>query len=79
MLGAKQKAGIDWWVGFKSRYSLSMRTSEATSFARATAFNRHVVGKFYDNLDSAMDRYKFQPDDIYNSDESGCTRVQTPR
>ena len=37
------KAGADWWTGFKARNNLVIRCPEATSFARATAFNRPVV------------------------------------
>ena len=74
-----EKAGWDWWLGFRSRHKLSIRSPEATSFARATAFNRPVVDKFYDNLATLMDRHAFQPSQIYNVDETGCTTVQTPK
>ena len=36
-------AGEDWWLKFKARRELSIRSPEATSLARATAFNRPVV------------------------------------
>ena len=73
-----KRAGPDWWAGFKSRNSLAIRSPEATSFARATAFNRPVVNQFYDNLMAVIDKYGFKPEDIYNVDETGCTTVQNP-
>ena len=33
------KAGMAWWAGFKRRQSLAIRSPEATSLGRATAFN----------------------------------------
>ena len=68
-----QVAGQDWWLGFKKRQNLTIRSPEATSFGRATAFNRPVVDKFFDNLANVMDKYKFSPSDIYNTDETGYT------
>jgi hypothetical protein len=60
---------------------LAIRTPEATSFARASAFNNPAVDKFYDNLAAVMDKYNFNPEDIYmyNCDETGCTTVQDPK
>lgn len=46
--------------------------------ARATAFNHFTVGQFYNNLETVIDRYHFQAQDIYNLDETGCTAVQKP-
>lgn len=74
----EQKAGHDWWLGFKQRQSLAIRVPEATSFGRATAFNRPVVDKFFNNLSQVLDKYKFTASEIYNADETGCTTVQDP-
>ena len=74
----KRIAGIDWFLSFKFKYGLSVRKPEATSLARATAFNRHTVGKFFDQLGDLYDRYKFEMHDIYNLDETGCTTAQQP-
>lgn len=70
--------GQDWWLGFKKRQNLAIRSPEATSFGRTTAFIRQVADKFFDNLANVMDKYKFSPSDIYNTDETGCTTVQNP-
>lgn len=45
-----EMAGYDWYAGFKERHKLSVRTAEATSMARATAFNKTTVKEFFDNL-----------------------------
>lgn len=73
------KAGTDWWLLFRSRQHLAVRSPEATSFARSSAFNRPVVNQFYDNLATVMDANHFQPEDIFNCDETGCTTVQRPK
>ena len=56
----KKIAEIDWFLPFKFKYGLSVRKHEATSLARATAFNRHTIGKFLDQLGDLYDRYKFE-------------------
>ena len=45
-----KKAGKEWWKGFKESHQLSIRTSEATSIGRASAFNHHNVKEYFDNL-----------------------------
>ncbi|KAJ8047917.1 hypothetical protein HOLleu_00035 [Holothuria leucospilota] len=77
-----RKAGREWFLSFKKRRHLSIRTPEATSMARATAFNRHTVSEFFfffNNISTVMDKYKFRAQDIYNVDESGLTTVQSPK
>lgn len=73
-----KKAGQAIWISFKERQHLAIRAPEATSLARATAFNRFTVGTFYDNLAQVMDRHHFQPHQIYHLYETGCTTVQNP-
>lgn len=74
----RNQAGRNWWLGFKSRHNLSIRAPEATSFYRASAFNRPVVDMFFTNLALVLDKYKFEAKDIFNVDETGCTTVQKP-
>uniref|UniRef100_A0A3B3RVV8 HTH CENPB-type domain-containing protein n=1 Tax=Paramormyrops kingsleyae TaxID=1676925 RepID=A0A3B3RVV8_9TELE len=51
------KCRRDWFAAFKARHHLSCRIPEATSLGRATAFNRHNVGEFFDSLSKVMDMY----------------------
>lgn len=74
-----KRAGNDWFRAFRNRHKLSIRSPEATSIARATGFNKPAVDSFYDKLADLMDRYHFEPQDIYNMDESGLTTAQTPK
>ncbi|XP_047129469.1 uncharacterized protein LOC124809425 [Hydra vulgaris] len=74
-----QIAGKQWLRGFMLlRNELSLRNPEATSMARATAFNCYTVGEFFTNLKDVCLRHKFQPQNIYNVDETGLTTVQKP-
>ncbi|XP_047135220.1 uncharacterized protein LOC124812486 [Hydra vulgaris] len=62
----------------KRQPELSLRTLEATSFAQSTAFNRHTVGEFFQNLKTVRNRYKFDLYCTYDVDETGLTTVQKP-
>ncbi|CAK1553158.1 unnamed protein product, partial [Leptosia nina] len=73
----KQVAGKDWYYNFMKRHpSLSLRTPEATSLNRITAFNETEVGVFYSNLKTIQDQHHIQPDKIFNVDETGISTVQ---
>lgn len=72
-------AGYDWYLAFRKRHKLSIRSPEATSMARATAFNKTTVGEFFGNLSEVMKKNAFLPDRIFNMDETGCTTVQKPK
>ena len=73
----EKMAGKKWLKDFVHRYKLSLRVPEATSAARATAFNRHNVFIFFDNLYSVMEQYKFDTGHNNNIDITGCSTVQS--
>lgn len=74
-----KQAGPDWLTSFLGRHkNLSIRTPEATSLGRATSFNKYNVGKFFDNLQSILEKYNIKSYDIWNMDETGVTTVQKP-
>ena len=73
----KKIAGWDWWNGFLKRHpNLSLRTPEPTSFARAQGFSKARVAEFYKLLGETYDRFEWQPDRIFNVDETGVSTVQ---
>lgn len=70
-------AGTELFRSFINRNpELSVRAAQATSLSRATSFNQHNVNTFYDNLQTVMDRHKFEPQHTYNVEETGTTTVQ---
>lgn len=68
-------AGRDWTNSFLKRHRLSLRSPMKTSMARIMSFNRTQVERFFDNLCDLKEKYNFQPDQIYNVDESGFSTV----
>lgn len=73
-------AGVDWVHNFLKRNpTISLRTPENTSVARAEAFNKATVAKFFELLGTLMDTHKFPPSRIYNCDETGISTVPNRR
>lgn len=71
---AAKSAGRDWVKGFLTRNpTLTIRKPESTSVARAMGFNKVAVDKFFDLLESQLDKFKFTGDRIFNCDETGLT------
>ena len=72
-----QIAGREWLFGFLRRHeTLAIRQPEATSLARATAFNRATVGAFFNILHDCLEMIGASGDRIVNLDETGVTTVQ---
>ncbi|GFR64738.1 transposase [Elysia marginata] len=69
-------AGKEWYRGFIRRNpQISIRQPEATSLARATAFNPYTVGVYFDNLECAFRKTGASGAQIFNLDETGLTIV----
>ncbi|KAI5700133.1 hypothetical protein M8J76_002129 [Diaphorina citri] len=76
----EELAGEDWVEQFLKRQAdISLRTPEPTSAARAAAFNRESVKKFFGLLEELVDKYEFPPSRVYNCDETGISTVPNKR
>lgn len=72
-----KRAGKEWLLGFLRRHpELSIRQPEATSLARATAFNKHNIDQFFDLLQNTYETLHVEGRQIFNLDETGFTTVQ---
>lgn len=76
---AKQRAGLDWLRGFRRRNpQISLRRPEATSLARAEAFNKTQVERYFTDLERVVEQNAIHNIMIFNMDESAITTVQVP-
>lgn len=76
----KKVAGKDWLREFRRRNpDITLRKPEATSAARAQAFNKPQVAQFFKVLDETLQKEKIDPMKIYNADESALSTVQRPQ
>jgi len=74
-----EQASEDWLAAFLRRNPhLTLRTPQATSLARAMNFNRENVSNFFNKLSTVLERHSFEPQNIYNIDETGVSTVQKP-
>ena len=72
----KKMAGTEWLRLFMRRHpELSLRTPTSTSVARAIGFNKPQCDRYFQNLASLLDTYKFPAHAIYNMDETGISTV----
>ena len=77
--GKEEKAGRDWLFGYlKRNKDVSIRTPEATSLARAEAFTKENVARFFDQLSEVYEKHGFRPERIYNCDETGVRTAHKP-
>ena len=74
-----ESAGEFWLRGFRKRHhSLRLCKSEATSLARTISFNKAKINTFFENLQVVLKRHNFEPNEIYNIDETGSSAVHEP-
>lgn len=73
----KQMAGWWWWMGFKTRYNLSLREPENLSMQRATMSNRVMINDFYDKVSELFKNLDLfdKPERLWNADETGLCFV----
>lgn len=73
----KGLAGKDWLYGFLRRSpEIKLRQPEGTSLNRIASFNKESVKLFFSNLQTVLEKFKFEPNSVYNMDETGITTVQ---
>ena len=72
-------AGRDFVSAFlKCQRILSVRKPEGVSINRVFGLNRKAVNCYFDNLEKLINEHGFEPNRIFNCDESGLTAVHKP-
>ena len=61
-----RKAEKQRWKSLKDKHNLPIRKPKLTSTGHATAFNQHKVKEYFNNLGTAIARYQFTSDRIFN-------------
>lgn len=73
----KKKAGKKWMKLFMARHpSLSFRKPESLSRARIQGFTKEHIKTFFTLLKPELEKIHFNPNKIFNVDETGITTVQ---
>lgn len=57
---------------------LSIRKPEAICINRILGFNKAEVTRFFNNLESVMTKFNFEPQNIFNMDQTGFSTVHEP-
>lgn len=73
----KKRVGKDFIQSFMSKFNFSLRKPEATSAARLAAFNKTNVESFFNLYKEILTEKKYEPHQIFNIDETGCSTVPT--
>lgn len=69
-------AGKDVYCDFMNRHQdLRLRTAESTSLQRSSGFNQAQVTRFFDQLETLIEKKNFGPSLIFNADETGVSVV----
>ena len=72
-------AGRNFVSGFMKRNKdLSLRKPQGVALNHIYGLNKTDVGLFFENLDSVLRHYLFEPHQIYSCDETGLTCVNKP-
>ena len=76
----KEIAAEDSFSGFLKRYqSFSISTLEATSLAHVSErLNKHNVNLFFIDLEEVMEKHQFEPQSVWDMDETGITTFFKP-
>lgn len=73
-----EMAGLDWVAGFRHRHpEICLRKPEQTSAARAQAFNKYNVTKFFNILKGVQEKHFHPAHRVFNVDETGLVTVQS--
>lgn len=73
----KTSAGKKWLRCFLRRHPmLSFRKPQSITVARAQAFTRENVNRFFDILKPELEKIEYRPNRVFNVDETGVTVVQ---
>ncbi|CAH0721624.1 unnamed protein product, partial [Brenthis ino] len=73
----KKKAGKKWMKLFMARHpNLSFRQPQSLSRARVQGFTAENVKSFFDILKPELEKINFNPNKIFNVDETGISIVQ---